>query len=298
VLPSVPICDDDFCAIGEAELCPSAVACKPSGGSCVEPPPNRASGALCGGPGIGRCLAERSGTSGNSCECELGYTGADCSECAVGYEVTPAPPSWGWGEMGQICRALPPATFRDAPMSSPGVGEGKGKKRGRAQLHPAAIAGIALAVCTLPVLAIAGLAFWHRYQRLHAYDLTSLLDSAQETPRPPQQMLHSPVYEWTWRNRPSSNDSVSLHVHSPAGIMQDERLASGGTGANLFTDGGTCDFYTSDLGREHRASETSETQRVSAWTTAVDVEGDTIVQGGWDFAQDGGSEPAGMNLDT
>lgn len=117
----MPNCDDATCAFGERDQCPPSAACKPVGGTCVAAPANRAPGEVCGGPGVGRCLAERSTATAAPCECSPGYLGDDCSRCAPGFVTAAAPASWGWGASGEICLELPPPTFRGAPYVATGV---------------------------------------------------------------------------------------------------------------------------------------------------------------------------------
>ena len=121
LLPTVPNCDDATCAFGERDQCPPSAACKPVGGTCVAAPANRAPGEVCGGPGVGRCLAERFTATAAPCECSPGYLGDDCSRCAPGFVAAAAPASWDWGASGQICLELPPPTFRGAPYVATGV---------------------------------------------------------------------------------------------------------------------------------------------------------------------------------
>ena len=80
-----PVAGDGFCAFGESALYGTDgvnLDCKPTGGSCVEPPPNREPGATCGGSQVGRCTVLRQPLQqGAPCECEAPYAGDDCSEC-------------------------------------------------------------------------------------------------------------------------------------------------------------------------------------------------------------------------
>ena len=56
-------------------------------------PSNRQNLLMCGGPGVGTCIA-------GTCQCEPQYAGLGCGDCGADYEPVPAPE---WGPVATFC---------------------------------------------------------------------------------------------------------------------------------------------------------------------------------------------------
>lgn len=210
-------CDDDVCAFGEREQCPTSTACKPVGGTCVAPPPNRAPGAVCGGPRVGRCLAERTVSTAAACECNPGYLGDDCSRCAPGFVAAAAPASWAWGPAGAICLELPPPTFLGAPYVTTGVPDGEVEADvDSAGLGRWAVVGIALAVAALVGGAIAVFLVLAARQR-----------DAERCHGEAAMMVNSPVYDAELTlTTPLRRLSDRVPRHSAPAVLDDAHCKS------------------------------------------------------------------------